>query len=94
MCAMRGEQFNIYSLHFYLLHLPRFCYCSFFPPGWLSFAAHNPRFASWQAFEAGIAFPDPQPASRQHYTRRRELYQACSALLLAARAADAADAAS
>ncbi|WIA10102.1 hypothetical protein OEZ85_010309 [Tetradesmus obliquus] len=65
----------------------------FFPPGWLSFAAHNPRFASWQAFEAGIAFPDPQPASRQHYTRRRELYQACSALLLAARAADAADAA-
>lgn len=71
----------------------RFCYCSFFPPGWLSFAAHNPRFASWQAFEAGIAFPDPQPASRQHYTRRRELYQACSALLLAARAADAADAA-
>ncbi|WIA30175.1 hypothetical protein OEZ86_000267 [Tetradesmus obliquus] len=64
----------------------------FSPPGWLSFAAHNPRFASWQAFEAGIAFPDPQPASRQHYTRRRELYQACSALLLAARAADAATA--
>jgi hypothetical protein len=65
--------------------------CSFFPPGWLSFAAVNPRFASWEAFEAAVTFPEPQQASRQHYTRRRELYQACTALLLADRAAMAAD---
>lgn len=56
-----------------------------FAPDWHRFARLNPRFSSWQGFEAAISFSSPQ--EQQYYMQRRELYQACSALLLAEEAA-------